>query len=849
MTTYDDNYGDIVPLPFTFSFFDSCYNNIIIGTNGNVTFNLANVNTYDPWPISGPLPGSNCTATEDCIMGPWNDLYPPNGGTIVYNTYGTAPNRKFVVSWNNVHLFISGTCSGSTTEQIVLYEGSNIVEIYIASRIACTAWNNGFAVTGIENTAGSTFYTPPGENGTTFTATNEGWRFTPTASPTPWTFTWYDSTRTRVITSADSITECPTHSTKYIVEATNPGACSPLYDTVTYIKTLVGVGIDSISYTNPSSCLYNTGVILFHGIPPGDTISVTYTYNGATRGPVTINANGDSDLVFSGLAPGVYNDFIFTHDSCVFGPYGPYVLSAPPIAISHETFTNPTVCGECDGSITLYGLVPSLPVSVNYKKNGVAQPAYVGTVGLDSTVHLNGLCAAAYTNIVATIGACSANGTPITLVNPAPIPASFYLTTKLACGGDVVTAYNTSTPAGYNAYWNWGDGSIDSSGAIPDTHQYKDSVLGYVATYTVTLTYESYHNPACATTHDTVISFNHPITAVFTEDNVAVCVGVPVNFTNTSIANGPSYLWDFGDGFTDTAKNPSHAYAVGGDYTVTLVTKDTIGCYSLPASGEVTAVQVDIHVSVADTSVCLTDSMHLHATPTVLPASEVSYYIYWSPTTNLGEDSSTTPNFFGIGTFTYTVNLATTSPAVCMASDNETVHSYPPVTLTGLTASPTIIPYGSSVMLNADGAVYYTWAPDNGTLSNPSINDPVATPTDTTTIYTVYGTNLYGCLDSAKITVNLDIDRLEDMPTGFTPDGDGLNDVFRITHLKYKKLVEFRVYNRWGQEVFNTGNPEIGWDGTYHGVPQDIGVYSYQIIIAESDGTQKVYKGSVTLIR
>jgi gliding motility-associated-like protein len=184
-----------------------------------------------------------------------------------------------------------------------------------------------------------------------------------------------------------------------------------------------------------------------------------------------------------------------------------------------------------------------------------------------------------------------------------------------------------------------------------------------------------------------------------------------------------------------------------------------------------------------------------------------------------------------------------------MASDNETVHSYPPVTLTGLTASPTIIPYGSSVMLNADGAVYYSWSPDNGTLSNVSINDPVATPTDTTTIYTVYGTNLYGCLDSAKITVNLDIDRLEDMPTGFTPDGDGLNDVFRITHLKYKKLVEFRVYNRWGQEVFSTANPEVGWDGTYHGVPQDIGVYNYQIIIAESDGTQKVYKGSVTLIR
>lgn len=755
--TYDDNYGDSVAISFPFSFFCNTYNKVIIGTNGNVTFNPLNTNVYDPWPISGPLPGSNCTATEDCIMGPWNDLYPPNGGTIKWAIYGTAPNRRFVVSWDSVHLFISGTCAGFTTEQIVLHETTNIIDIFISSRIPCTAWNSGYAVTGIENLAGTSFYNPPGENGTTFTATNEGWRFTPSA-PTPWVTKWYDSTGTTVVSTTDTLTVCPTRSTPYIFKATNLSTCG------------------------------STSLIM-------DTIRFV------------------------------------------------------PVSTVHETFTNPTVCGECNGTIKFTGLDPLVHVSVSYMMNGVTQPLYTGTAGYDSSFTMTGLCAGVYSNIVVTGGSCSAYAPNATLVNPPPFPANFYLTTKLACGGDEVIAYNTSSPGGYNAYWSWGDGTIDSSGAFPDTHQYKDSLLGYVATYTVTLTYESYHNPACATTHDTVISFDHPISAAFTEDNTAVCVGVPVNFTNNSIANGPSYSWDFGDGFTDTVKNPSHAYAAGGDYTVTLVTKDTIGCYSLPATGEVTAVQVDIHVSVADTSVCLTDSMHLHTTATVLPAGEVSYYTYWTPTTNLGEDSSTTPNFFGIGTFTYTVNLATTAPAVCMASDNETVHSYPPVTLTGLTASPTIIPYGSSVMLNADGAVYYTWTPDNGTLSNPSINDPVATPTDTTTIYTVYGTNLYGCLDSAKITVNLDIDRLEDMPTGFTPDGDGLNDVFRITHLKYKKLVEFRVYNRWGQEVFSTANPEIGWDGTYHGVPQDIGVYNYQIIIAESDGTQKVYKGAVTLIR
>ncbi len=758
MLSYDDNFGDSVTMPFSFSFFCKTWNKIIIGTNGNISMNPANTNVYDPWPISGPLPGSNCTATEDAVMGPWNDLYPPNGGTIKYAVYGTAPNRRFVISWDSVHLFISGTCNGFTSEQIVLHETTNIIDVFIASRIPCTAWNSGYAVTGIENLAGTIFYNPPGENGTTFTATNEGWRFTPSA-PTPWVVGWYDSTGTRLVSSTDSITECPSVATKYIFKATNASSCG------------------------------TTSLIL-------DTIKLV------------------------------------------------------PVSTVRETFTNPTVCGECNGTLKFTGLDPLSHVSVSYMKNGIAQTAYIGTAASDSTFVMSGLCAAVYTNIIVTGGSCSAYATNATLVNPPPIPANFYLTEKLGCSGDQINVYNTSSPAGYNNYWNWGDGSpIDSSGAIPDTHLYNDSLLGYVATYTVTLTYESYHNPACATTHDTVISFNHPLSAAFTADNAAVCVSVPVNFTNTSIANGPSYFWDFGDGFTDTTMNPSHAYSTGGDYYITLVTSDTIGCHSLPATSEVTVVQVDIHASVADTSVCLVDSMHMLAYPTVLPAGEVSYYIYWSPSGNLGEDSTATPKFFGIGTYTYTVNLVTTGPAVCMASDNETIHSYPPVTLTGLTASPSVIAYGSSILLNADGAVYYTWSPDNGTLSNLSINNPVATPTDTTTTYTVYGTNLYGCLDSAKIIVNLDIDHLEDMPSGFTPDGDGLNDVFRISHLKYKKLLEFRVYNRWGQEVFSTNNPEVGWDGKFHGVPQDVGVYNYQIIIAEADGTQKVYKGSVTLIR
>jgi gliding motility-associated-like protein len=189
------------------------------------------------------------------------------------------------------------------------------------------------------------------------------------------------------------------------------------------------------------------------------------------------------------------------------------------------------------------------------------------------------------------------------------------------------------------------------------------------------------------------------------------------------------------------------------------------------------------------------------------------------------------------------------NPNGCFASDTERVISYPPVILSNLTASPSTIPFGGSIQLNASGAVYYTWKPDNGSLDNNNISNPVARPTDATTIYTVYGMNLYGCIDSAHITVLLDNSMFDGMPTGFTPNGDNLNDVFKVTKLTFQKLVDFRIFNRWGQEIFRTDDKEIGWDGTFHGIPQDIGVYNWVVTLGYVDGANKTFKGTVTLIR
>ena len=306
----DDSYGDIVTLPFNFCFFGTSYNQIVIGTNGNICFNaVALANAYDPYSISGPMPGSNCTATKNAIMGVWNDTY-VGGGNIYYKTYGTAPCRQFVISWNAVDLFLPGSyCDGNhTTSQIVLYESSNIIDINIGSRTPCPAWNSGYAVCGIENNAGTTFYCPPGENGTTFAATSLAWRFTPTGVTSGWTYNWVAPGGTSVGTSA-SIVVCPTVTTTYTVTGTS-GACTgvTLSSTSTVIVTstttpITGVATMCLGYTTSLTdatpggvwtssntlvaTVNTTGLVSSVG---GGTSTISYTAAGCTSTVlVTVN--------------------------------------------------------------------------------------------------------------------------------------------------------------------------------------------------------------------------------------------------------------------------------------------------------------------------------------------------------------------------------------------------------------------------------------------------------------------------------------------------------------------------------------------------------------------------------
>jgi gliding motility-associated-like protein len=97
-----------------------------------------------------------------------------------------------------------------------------------------------------------------------------------------------------------------------------------------------------------------------------------------------------------------------------------------------------------------------------------------------------------------------------------------------------------------------------------------------------------------------------------------------------------------------------------------------------------------------------------------------------------------------------------------------------------------------------------------------------------TTEYRLYAISEYGCTTYDSVLVTIDPYTLLLLPTAFSPNGDGVNDVFHIVRfLNIETLEEFSVYDRWGKKIFSTQDITEGWDGTYHGHNEDIGVYAW----------------------
>ena len=316
-----------------------------------------------------------------------------------------------------------------------------------------------------------------------------------------------------------------------------------------------------------------------------------------------------------------------------------------------------------------------------------------------------------------------------------------------------------------------------------------------------------------------------------------VCRGDSFALAPTSFAL--SYLWRSSNGeVVDAVKNPIVKPVSNTRYFVMAnlgkcQDKDSI-LIKVIATPEVNAT--------LDTTICFGTTLPLQAT---ISASKFT----WSPISSLTGFNTLQPVAKPIGSTTYVIAVSDTLGCPKIVTDTIRVTVVPRIIPNA--GIDTIAVIGRPMQLGASGGLSYLWTPSTF-LNDPQIANPVFTGTAGTdsVVYTVRVFTQAGCYaeDNVTVTVFNGIANIW-VPSGFTPNKDGKNDILRPITKGIKQLIQFNVFNRWGQLIYTTNRMGEGWDGTYKGEFQPSGAYVYEAVgIDYAD--KKVYtKGTSVIIR
>ncbi len=228
-------------------------------------------------------------------------------------------------------------------------------------------------------------------------------------------------------------------------------------------------------------------------------------------------------------------------------------------------------------------------------------------------------------------------------------------------------------------------------------------------------------------------------------------------------------------------------------------------------------------------------------------ASGGSNYL-WSPSTFLSAINAANPLVISpTANIRYIVTVTDTLGCPKPARDTVWVRLYPKVTADAGPADTTVV-LGEPLQLNGSGGDNYLWDPGTWLTSTITAN-PVALPQQNI-VYHLLATSNAGCEGRDSIRVKLfNVEASMYVPTAFTPNTDGNNDVLRPILLGMKSLAYFRVYNRWGQLLFSTSEKGKGWDGTFGGQPQQADTYVWMAQGVDFKNATITKKGYAVLIR
>jgi gliding motility-associated-like protein len=248
-----------------------------------------------------------------------------------------------------------------------------------------------------------------------------------------------------------------------------------------------------------------------------------------------------------------------------------------------------------------------------------------------------------------------------------------------------------------------------------------------------------------------------------------------------------------------------------------------------------------------DDIICIGDTTKIK----IRNLSKQKYNYEWSPKEFI-MGSHTDSIIMVIITKTTTFDVIIKNEKGCTWMLSKTIQVNNPQSLLSVSADPTTIVPGQKTQLTAtyNPNWRYLWSPQNGTLSDSSIHNPVAFP-KTTTTYTVTVTDENGCTATASVTITVQT-CLESVfiPNAFSPNNDRINDVLYVrSRPNTITKMELVIYNRWGQKVFTSTNLNTGWDGQFDGELLKPDVFGYGLIFSCHENEELVKKGNISIIK
>jgi len=582
------------------------------------------------------------------------------------------------------------------------------------------------------------------------------------------------------------------------------GLCAGTY-TVTVTDATLATATAVVTITQPAAAL--TSSVTSSGTTCGNTngTATVAASGGTTAYSYLWSPSGGTGSTANALAPGTYTVIVTDANGCKDTNTATIVTSN---ALSLSATSTPALCTALNGTATA---TPS---------GGTPNYSYVWSPSGGTAATASNLAPGTYTVTLTDGSGCTATATATVGQSSGTLTASATATPALCT---VLNGTATATPSGgtpnYSYVWSPSGGTgATANGLAPGT-------------YTVTISDAS----GCTiTTTATVIQSSGTLTASAT---VTASICTSNNGTATATPSGGTagytYVWLPSGGTSTIASG-----LAPGTYTVTVT--DVSGC-TATASSIVTQSNGTLAATTAATpDLCGANNGTATATVT---GGTAAYTYLWSPS---GGTNATATGLAG-GTYTVTV----TDASGCTQVQTIVVPAIPGHNT--ISKSNVTIILNDSTILTASGGGTYSWTPAIG-LSCTTCSNPVAKPVETTT-YCVTVTDTNGCTSSACVTIEVEIpcptnENLE-VPNAFSPNKDGVNDDFCLQGWD-ACLEDFKIiiYDRWGEKVFESIDPNFCWDGKYLNTIMDAQVFVYYIKARYTEIENPIVKkGNISLIR